>query len=152
MEKGPLKDHVLLCFVLMTHYFSGKEGHCLLNHQQNGSKFWFQTVCRAWGEEGKQEERAFCRWFLRILAIRFFPPFYWAHAQGELVLSVKKAKDIALVPCQLKFIGRDLPEAINFSSASPSFSTSVQVPMWFLQLHVTYCCCCLGLSEVCESG
>lgn len=56
MEKGPLKDHVLLCFVLMTHYFSGKEGHCLLNHQQNGSKFWFQTVCSAWGKKGEKVE------------------------------------------------------------------------------------------------
>lgn len=148
MEKGPLKAHILLCFVLMTHYFSGKEGHCLLNHQQNGSNFWFQTVCRAWGEEGEQGERAFCRRFLRILAIRFFPPFYWAQACEEPVLSVEKAKDITLAPCQLKFVGRDLLEAINISRASLSISTSVREPMWFLQLCVTHCCCypiCLSM-------
>lgn len=110
MEKEPFKDQVSLCFVLMTHYFSGKEGHCLLNHQQNGSKLWFQTACRTWGHEGEQGDRAFSRWFLRILAIR-------------RTCSVCK-KGWRQSPCTL-------------STPSLSFSISVQVPLWFLWFHVT---------------
>lgn len=52
-----------------------------------------------------------------ILAIRFFPPFYWAQAQEEL-LSVKKAKYVFLLPYQLKVFGRDLLEALKMTQAS----------------------------------
>lgn len=124
MEKGPFKDHVSLCFVLMTHYFSGKEGHCLLNHQQNGSKLWFQTACRTWGDEGEQGERAFSRWFLRILAIR-----------RTCSVCKKRLKTEPLYLMNSKL------ELQHFCSGAP-----------VVPVVSCYCCCCYcGLSEVCGS-